>query len=142
MIRYLESTVGIDPEQLVGFFRGWPSHPDPAAHLELLRGSDAIALALDSETDTVIGFVTAITDGVLSAYLPLLEVLPSHQRRGIGSELVRRVLEQLRDLYMVDVVCDPDVLPFYERLGFAPGTAAMRRRYDRQSGAPEGNSTR
>lgn len=41
-------------------------------------------------------------------------------RAGIGSELVRRMLTQLDQFYMVDVVCDPDVVPFYERFGMTP----------------------
>ena len=41
-------------------------------------------------------------------------------------ELVRRLLERLGDLYMVDVVCHETVVPSYERLGLrrldaAPG---------------------
>jgi hypothetical protein len=28
---------------------------------------------------------------------------------------------------VIDIVCDDDVLPFYERLGFTPWTAAIRR---------------
>src|SRR3954466_9112716 len=47
----------------------------------------------------------------------LLEVRASHRGRGIGSELVRFVLEHFEDAYMIDAVCDPEVAPFYERLG-------------------------
>ncbi|WP_407666821.1 GNAT family N-acetyltransferase [Nakamurella alba] len=78
----------------------------------------------------MVGFVTAVSDGVLAAYLPLLEVLPEFQGQGIGSELVRRMLDLLGGLYMVDVVTDPDVVPFYERFGMVPGTALMLRRRD------------
>ncbi|CAN5189789.1 hypothetical protein BH18ACT12_BH18ACT12_03640 [soil metagenome] len=80
----------------------------------MLRGSSQVVLACDGTR--VVGFVPAISDGVLSAYLPLLEVLPEYQGRGIGRELVRRVLAALGGLYMVDLVCDEDVVPFYERL--------------------------
>ncbi|MTD14281.1 GNAT family N-acetyltransferase [Nakamurella sp. YIM 132087] len=80
--------------------------------------------------ERVVGFVTAVSDGVLAAYLPLLEVLPEFQGQGIGSELVRRMLDLLGGLYMVDVVTDPDVVPFYERFGMVPGTALMLRRRD------------
>ncbi len=52
----------------------------------------------------------------------------------VGGELVRRVLDVLRDHYMVDVVCDPDVVPFYQRLGMRPAVGASLRRFDRQSG--------
>ena len=73
-------------------------------------------LALDD--DAVVGFVTAISDGVMSAFIPLLEVLPEYQHRGIGTELVHRLLEQLSELYMIDLCCDADLEPFYNALGF------------------------
>ena len=88
----------------------------------------------------VVGFVTAISDGVLSAYLPLLEVLPDFRGRGIGRELVKRMLERLEHCYMVDVVCDEGVLPFYEALGLRAGHAAMHRNYARQSGRNAGGA--
>ena len=115
MIEYAESGDGVEARHLEGFFVGWPQPPSPERHLELLRGSDHVILA--REREQVIGFVTAISDGVLSAYVPLLEVLPEYQGRGIGSELMRRLLARLENLYMVDLCCDADLEPFYERLG-------------------------
>jgi precorrin-8X/cobalt-precorrin-8 methylmutase len=73
----------------------------------------------------VIGFVTAVSDGVVSAYVPLLEVLPSYRRRGIGTELIRRLLARLDGLYMVDLACDEELVPFYERLGLGRVGVAM-----------------
>src|SRR5947209_3134906 len=93
-----------------------------------------IWLAVNAATGQVVGFITAISDGVLSAYIPLLEVLPAYQGQGIGSELARRLLAQLRDLYMVDLLCDPEVQPFYARLGLRPATGMLLRNYDRQAG--------
>jgi ribosomal protein S18 acetylase RimI-like enzyme len=115
MIEYAESVGGIEAGQLEGFFVDWPTPPSPERHIELLLGSDHVVLARDGER--VVGFVTAISDGVLSAYVPLLEVLPSYQGEGIGSELMRRLLARLEHLYMVDLCCDADLEPFYRRLG-------------------------
>jgi ribosomal protein S18 acetylase RimI-like enzyme len=89
----------------------------------LLRGSSHVVLARDGRR--VVGFITAISDGVLSAYIPLLEVLPDHQGRGIGKELTRRLLAQLEGLYMVDLSCDEDLVPFYEPLGLMRLDAAL-----------------
>ncbi len=47
---------------------------------------------------------------------------------------MRRVLVILQGLYMVDLLCDPDVQPFYARLGMRPMTAMFIRDYDRRSG--------
>ena len=115
MIEYSESVDGVEARHLDGFFVGWPQPLSPERHLDLLRGSDHVVLARDGER--VVGFVTAISDGVLSAYVPLLEVLPEYQAQGIGTELVRRMLAKLESLYMVDLCCDADLEPFYRRLG-------------------------
>jgi ribosomal protein S18 acetylase RimI-like enzyme len=123
VIEYAESLEGVEPRQLEGFFVGWPSPPSPERHLELLRGSAAVVLARDGER--VVGFVTAISDGVLSASIPLLEVLPDYQGRGIGTELMRRILARLDGLTMVDLSCDAPLEPFYARLGFQTLDRAM-----------------
>jgi GNAT superfamily N-acetyltransferase len=65
----------------------------------------------------VIGLVTALADGALAAFVPFLEVLPEYQGRGIGSELMRRVLARLDGSYSVDLCCDEELVPFYEALG-------------------------
>lgn len=127
-MEYVTSLDGVVAEHLNGFFQGWPAPPSPAEHLALLAGSDHVVLAR-VEGGRVVGFATAISDGVLAAYIPLLEVLPQYRGRGVGTELVRRLLDQLGRLYMVDVICDPDVQPFYERLGFARATGAVIRNY-------------
>ena len=118
----------------MGFFVGWPDPPSPATHLRLLRGSTYVLLAIDTTTGQVAGFVTAISDGVLAAYIPLLEVLPTYQGRGIGWELMRRMVAKLRELYMVDLLCDPELQPFYTRVGMRPATGMLLRNYDRQAG--------
>jgi ribosomal protein S18 acetylase RimI-like enzyme len=123
VIEYVKSAEGVEPEDLEGFFVGWPRRPSPRQHLEVLRGSSHVVLARDGRK--VVGFATAISDGVLSAYVPLLEVLPAFQGRGIGTELMRRLLEELGNLYMVDLSCDEDLAPFYERLGLQRLEAAL-----------------
>ena len=135
MIVYAESAVGLRAEQLAGgFWVGWPNPPSPETHLRLLHGSDHIVLAVDDATEQVVGFITAITDGVLCAYIPLLEVLPAYQGQGIGRELAHRMLARLDNLYMIDLLCDPDVQPFYERLGLRRATGMMARNYAQQAG--------
>jgi ribosomal protein S18 acetylase RimI-like enzyme len=128
-VTYQADLAAITPADLLGFFEGWPSPPSPDQHLALLENSYRRVLARDEDTGRVIGFINAISDGVLSAYVPLLEVLPEYRHRGIGSGLVERMLEALSELYMVDVVADADLVPFYERFGFVAGTALMIRRY-------------
>lgn len=135
-IRYQNDLTNIMPAQLEGFFVGWPNPPAPETHLRLLQGSDYVVLAVDDENNRVVGFITAISDGVLCAYIPLLEVLPAYQEQGIGGELTTRMLARLRHLYAVDLLCDPELQPYYERQGMHRAVGMLYRNYDRQSGAP------
>ena len=125
---YTTDVAELTPADLEGSFVGWPSPPSPERHLEILRGSDHVVLAREGDEGPVVGFVTAISDGILSAFIPLLEVLPSRQGHGIGSELVRRMLAELDGFYMVDLVCDATLEPFYRRLGLTAMTGMGRRR--------------
>jgi len=127
MTTYQTTLENITPQVLEGFFVGWLNPPTPQAHLEILRHSAYVVLAL--ENDQVVGFVTAISDGVLSAYIPLLEVAPKFQGQGIGRGLMEHMKKLLESLYMVDILCDDDVKPFYEKLGFIPAGGVMIRNY-------------
>ena len=129
MITYEVTANDIHEDELRGFFVDWPTAPSPARHLAILNGSRHVVLARDTDTQRIVGFVTAVGDGVLSAYLPLLEVLPEYQGRGIGTELVRHILQQLEGYYMVDLCCDEKLVRFYERFGMTRLVAmALRNR--------------
>jgi very-short-patch-repair endonuclease len=143
-IEYQTDLDGITAADLDGFFVGWPTHPNSLTHLRMLDNSYAIALAVDTDHDRVVGFANAISDGVLSAYIPLLEVLPNWQGRGIGTRLIEVLCEQLDGLYMIDLVCDAELEAFYEPLGFRALTRMARRYYENQTDAPapEGDNAR
>jgi len=130
MIQYQDDLGGVTTDLLTGFWNGWPSAPTPELHLRILAGSEAIVLAIDSvAAGRVVGFVTAVGDGLFATYIPLLEVLPGYQGRGIGSELMRRLLARLTDRYMVDLVCDDELIAFYEQFGMSRyGAMILRRR--------------
>jgi ribosomal protein S18 acetylase RimI-like enzyme len=132
-ITYTDTLDGVTADDLAGgFFDGWPNPPSPSTHLRILAGSSTIVLARGPD-GAVVGFITAVSDGISCAYIPHLEVLRAYQGQGIGAELVRRMLAKLRHLYMVDLVCDPEVQPFYERLGMRTVVGMVVRNYDRQS---------
>jgi ribosomal protein S18 acetylase RimI-like enzyme len=117
MIRYVNSAAGIAPTQLGGFFEGWRAPPSADGHLSMLQGSDHVVLAIDHDRTSVVGHITAITDGIASAFIPMLEVLAEYRGRGIGHELVLRMLAQLSDYPSIDLTCDQELQPFYERFG-------------------------
>lgn len=140
MFHFVTNAEGLTHGQLKGgFFEGWPHPPSAEKHLQILQRSSHIVCALAPSDGVsaqalsqmeVVGFVNAISDNVLSAYIPLLEVLPAHRKKGLGRELMERMFAQLTHLYMIDVSCDPEIRPFYESLGMRAGVSMIRRHYD------------
>lgn len=105
-------------------FAGHP-HSDQTEPLiiERLRADDALSLSLVAdEAGEVIGHIAfslvTITPTVAGWYgLGPVSVRPDRQGRGVGSELIRRGLERLRDAGAVGcvVVGEPE---FYGKFGF------------------------
>ena len=89
-------------------------------------------MAADTDERCIVGFVNAISDGVLSAYIPSL-VLPAYQTR-IGAPLVKRVLDELSHIYMVDLCCDQELQDYYARLGMVKSHGMILRNYQAQGG--------
>jgi ribosomal protein S18 acetylase RimI-like enzyme len=116
VITYRTDLDDLGEADLTGFFVGWPKPPSPAQHLAVLRGSYRVVIAR-SPDDGVVGFVNMISDGVLTAFIPWLEVRPEFQGQGIGTELIRRIAAEAAHFYSVDLVCDDALRPYYERLG-------------------------
>ena len=139
MLTYTDVLDTVTASDLHGFFVGWPDPPSPSAHLRLLQRSTHVILARE-ESGAVVGYVTALSDGVLFAFISSLEVLPSYQGKGIGSELMNRIILLIGDLYAIDAVCDLDIQPFYARMGMRSVGAMCLRRYEYQNGRDAGTT--
>lgn len=134
MITYKDSLESIETRMLNGFFEGWLNPPSSETHFKILKNSDYIILAIDDEKQKVVGFITAISDHILSAFIPLLEVLLEYRNQGIGTELVKRMKKKLHSFYMIDLVCDKERQLFYEKLGMKEMHAMSWRNYYNQKG--------
>ena len=91
-------------------------------------------VAIDDSTGLVVGFVNLISDGVLTAFIPWLEVLPGYQGQSIGAELMRRILAGTDRFYSVDLVCDAELVPYYKRFGMLGTSSAVLRHPDALEG--------
>jgi len=129
MVEYRDSLDGIESGMLQGFFVGWKTPHTPERHLEILRNSDHVLLAVDKETNQVVGFITALSDNIQSAFIPMLEVLPEYKGRGIGTELTRMMLEKVEHIQAIDLTCDKHLQPFYERFGMLKSVGMVIRKY-------------
>lgn len=106
---------------------GWQTPPTQKAHLQILQNSYRAFIAVDTTCNQVVGFVTAISDGVLSAYIPLLEVAAPYQGKGIGTRLLQLVLDECKNFYMVDICHDQGLASYYAKFGALKSHASIFR---------------
>ena len=114
-----ETSVSIDDVLHLYQAVGWTNYTNqPQMLAQALTHSLAIYLARDGEK--IVGLVRLIGDGFSSVFVQDLIVLPSYQRQGIGSALMKEALEDYKDAYQVQLVTDQTerTLGFYRSLGF------------------------
>ena len=72
------------------------------------------------ENEELIGYIDCVSNGVTDAYIQDLMVSPDHQGKGIGTDLMNKMIEYLKEkrIYMISVVYEERLKPFYERFGF------------------------
>ena len=98
---------------------GWTNYTNQPQMLEqALPHSLAVYLAFDGEK--IVGLIRLVGDGFSSVFVQDLIVLPSYQRQGIGSALMKEALEDYKDAYQVQLVTDQTerTLEFYRSMGF------------------------
>lgn len=97
----------------------WTNYTNQPQMLEkALSHSLATYLARDGEK--IVGLVRLIGDGFSSVFVQDLIVLPSYQRQGIGSNLMKEALADYKDAYQIQLATEQTEknLGFYRSLGF------------------------
>ena len=98
---------------------GWTNYTNQPQMLEqALSHSLVIYLALDG--DAVVGLIRLVGDGFSSVFVQDLIVLPSYQRQGIGSALMKQALEDFKEAYQVQLATEQTEknVGFYRSMGF------------------------
>lgn len=114
-----ETSVSIDDVLPLYQAVGWTNYTNqPQMLSQSLTHSLAIYLARDGEK--IVGLVRLVGDGFSSVFVQDLIVLPSYQRQGIGSNLMKEALADYKDVYQVQLATEQTekTLGFYRSLGF------------------------
>jgi ribosomal protein S18 acetylase RimI-like enzyme len=87
---------------------------------KMLQNTDLIIGFCEVETKKLIGFTRVITDYVYRAVLWDVMVEESYRGQGLGKALVEAVINHpsLQEVEAISLVCLPEMVPFYENLGF------------------------
>ncbi|MDQ1122653.1 GNAT family N-acetyltransferase [Microbacterium trichothecenolyticum] len=80
------------------------------------------------ETGRLVGFARAVSDGVTFAYLADVFVVDGHRGQGVGSRIVRTMIDEGPGAHFRWVLFTRDAHEVYRRFGFAePDETAMVR---------------
>jgi GNAT superfamily N-acetyltransferase len=107
-----------DIEEVLELYRflGWSSADKPTALHQGLLASHSLVTAWD--TELLVGLGSAISDGSLLVYFTHLLVRPDYQGRGIGTELMIRMMARYKNFHQQTVLADGRAVDFYKTLGF------------------------
>jgi GNAT superfamily N-acetyltransferase len=94
----------------------WSSSQKSELLHKALLASHSLVSAWDGRE--LVGLGNAISDGYLVVYYPHLLVLPDYQGRGIGTEIVRRLVARYQGFHQHILVADGRALDFYRKCGF------------------------
>lgn len=75
--------------------------------------------------DRLVGFTRAMSDGRYRAYVEDVMIDPDYRGHKIGERMVAALLDQLGDIEIVSLFCEPERVAFYGRNGFSPSKSQV-----------------
>lgn len=121
MINYKKEFLG-DFDEIISLYEsvGWTGY---TSRLDMLKKSfdNSLLTIFALDNDKLVGIVRVVGDGASLVYIQDILVLPSYQRRGIGKELIERVLFEYPEYYQINLLTarEEKTMNFYESLGFS-----------------------
>jgi GNAT superfamily N-acetyltransferase len=119
MITYNENGP-VDQEELVELFLKleWQSGKYGDRLYHAVKNSGYYVTARNSIQE-LIGLISALDDGAINVYIPYALVHPDYQRRGIGKNMMKMLLEHYRDFLRITLISYYESTAFYQGNGFS-----------------------
>ena len=83
---------------------------------QMVANANLVVTAWDG--DILVGIARSVTDFCYTTYLADLAVRASHQRQGIGRELIRRTQDACTPETRLVLLSAPKAVDYYPRVGF------------------------
>ena len=99
---------------------GWTNYLERIGILEEAYANSLCVLgAYDS--DRLVGIIRAVGDGLTIVFIQDIVVLPEYQRKGIGTKLLKAVMDKYSDVYQMELLTDntEKTKAFYRSVGFS-----------------------
>jgi ribosomal protein S18 acetylase RimI-like enzyme len=123
-LSFTDDLAAIDWEELSTLYRIAPLGDKSAADLKLVF-TNSMFRAFAHDAGTLVGAGRVLADGRDCAYLCDIAVHPSHQGKGLGKEIVDRLVRLSASHRKIILYSVPGREGFYEGFGFRRMTTAM-----------------
>ena len=123
-VDWTDSLERVDWDELSALYKAAPLGDKPAADLEVVF-TNSMFRCFAFESGRLVGAGRVLADGRDCAYLCDVAVLPSHQGRGLGGEIVSRLVELSSAHAKIILYAVPGKEPVYGKHGFKRMTTAM-----------------
>jgi len=97
----------------------WSSGNYPKKLIIAMRNSSSVFTAWDG--DKLVGLINVLADGIMTAYVHYLLIMPEYQHIGIGEKLVKMVSENYKDYLRIVLIAYDKEIGFYKHCGFEVG---------------------
>lgn len=103
---------------------GWTAYTEDLNALEQGFKNSLLVLA-SFENDELLGIIRVVGDGFTVILVQDILVFPQYQRQGIGTALLKAVLDRYSHVRQIQLVTDntPQTVAFYKSLGFSDFSA-------------------
>ena len=127
----------VDFDELSSLYRLAPLGDKPPDALATVFGNSMFACFAYGGT-ALAGAGRVLADGLDCAYIADVAVHPQHQGRGLGTEIIRRLVALSSGHKKIILYANPGTEDFYRKLGFLRMTTAMAIWHDRSGALASG----
>ena len=98
---------------------GWKAYTEDMESLQNGYSNSLLVLAA-YDNDELLGIIRAVGDGYTIVFIQDILVYPGKQRQGVGTALLKAVLERYPDVRQIELATDntPKTIAFYRSMGF------------------------
>lgn len=126
----VRETVGPDqlPHLMELFASAWWTAGRSVEDVTRMLSASDLVFALVDQSQRLVGFARVLTDSVYLAVVLDVIVAPDARREGLGAMLLDAIVghPRLAAVRSLELVCQPELMPFYRRWGFTEQVGRSR----------------